>query len=178
MCSIQSTRVNMQHIFLTAVFDIFICIYITTRWSTSSFTGRYKAPGQVVARLGSAHYYDEPVRVHLKEARALRCEEVSVKQQVKSFLTLSEEPKTAKSTKAQRGRALKPPNLRGGNADEDQAPLNPAQVQADVDADAVWINLCKGNARAIQICKSFLQIHVEKSKCMRVVLGLEEEVEG
>lgn len=52
-----------------------------------------------------------------------------------------------------------------------------ADADADTASDQVWVDLCKGDAAAIQICKAFLEIHVEKSKSMRVVLGPEEEVE-
>ena len=47
----------------------------------------------------------------------------------------------------------------------------------DVDADQVWVDLCRGDANAMQFCKSFLQVYVETSTYQRVVLDDREEVE-
>ncbi len=45
-----------------------------------------------------------------------------------------------------------------------------------VDADHVWVDLCRGDAVAMQYCKAFLQTYVANSMTTRVVLGPEEEV--
>lgn len=51
------------------------------------------------------------------------------------------------------------------------------QYHPEVDADHVWGDLCRGDGAAIQYCKAFIQLYVENSTYMRVVLGPEEEVE-
>ncbi|KAK0629189.1 hypothetical protein B0T17DRAFT_615001 [Bombardia bombarda] len=51
------------------------------------------------------------------------------------------------------------------------------EYHPEVDVDHVWVDLCRGDGTAIQYCKAFLQLYVENSTYMRVVLGPEEEVE-
>lgn len=51
------------------------------------------------------------------------------------------------------------------------------EYHPEVNADCVWVNLCWGDATAIQYCKAFLQLYVDNSTHTRVVLGPEEEVE-
>ncbi|KAI1313158.1 hypothetical protein F5Y03DRAFT_390167 [Xylaria venustula] len=51
------------------------------------------------------------------------------------------------------------------------------EYHPEVDADHVWVDLCRGDGTAIQYCKAFFQLYVENSTYMRVVLGPEEEVE-
>ncbi|KAI0337092.1 hypothetical protein BDW22DRAFT_1384197 [Trametopsis cervina] len=46
-----------------------------------------------------------------------------------------------------------------------------------VDADQVWVDLCRGDATAMQYCKSFLQVYVLTSVRQRVVLDDREEFE-
>ncbi|RYC59464.1 hypothetical protein CHU98_g6760, partial [Xylaria longipes] len=74
-------------------------------------------------------------------------------------------PKIAKSTGAQRDRAL---TIWGDYMHE---------YHPEVDVDHVWVDLCRGDGTAIQYCRAFLQVYVENSTYMRVVLGPEEEVE-
>ena len=50
-------------------------------------------------------------------------------------------------------------------------------MQADhpeVDADQVWVDLCHGDVSAMHYHKSFLQVHVETSMVVRIVLDKRE----
>jgi len=67
-------------------------------------------------------------------------------------------PKIAKSTKAQRDRAL-------AIWDEWMKEVHPT-----VDPNQVWVDLCREDATAMQYCKTFLQIYVETSIYQRVLL--------
>ncbi|KAF2254144.1 hypothetical protein BU26DRAFT_499963 [Trematosphaeria pertusa] len=74
-------------------------------------------------------------------------------------------PKIAESTRKQRDRAL----LLWDRYMQ--------ECHAGVNADNVWVDLCRGCPVAIQHCCTFLEIHVEVSKVTRVVLDDREEVE-
>jgi len=46
-----------------------------------------------------------------------------------------------------------------------------------IDADQVWVDLCRSDATAMQYCRSFLQVYVLTSVRQRVVLDDREEFE-
>jgi hypothetical protein len=46
----------------------------------------------------------------------------------------------------------------------------------NVDADQVWVDLCRGDATAMQYCKSFLHVYVETSTYRRARLDDREEI--
>ncbi|MCJ1427075.1 hypothetical protein MMC29_004978 [Sticta canariensis] len=74
-------------------------------------------------------------------------------------------PKIAESTRKQRDRAL----LLWDDYMK--------ECHAGVNADNVWVDLCRGCPVAIQHCCTFLEVHVEVAKVTRVVLDEREEVE-
>ncbi|KAI1313283.1 hypothetical protein F5Y03DRAFT_338598 [Xylaria venustula] len=43
----------------------------------------------------------------------------------------------------------------------------------EVNANRVWVDLCRSDAIAFQYCKAFLQLYVDNSTCTRVVLVLD-----